>query len=102
MFISYYVCLKCRRRVVTNVVKTCDPTPLLYIFGNKICLNIGCIGTHATLPSSDIIDMLNERHHIMSHLIVFSNLWEIVFFKLKIVVFNGEQEKDSIIRVSVE
>ena len=26
-------------RVVTNVVRTCDPTPLLYIFGNKICLN---------------------------------------------------------------
>ena len=39
MFISYYVCLKCRGRVVTNVVRTCDPTPLLYIFGNKICLN---------------------------------------------------------------
>ena len=38
-FISYYVCLKCRGRVVTNVVRTCDPTPLLYIFGNKICLN---------------------------------------------------------------
>ena len=28
-----------RGRVVTNVVRTCDPTPLLYIFGNKICLN---------------------------------------------------------------
>ena len=27
-----------RGRVVTNVVRTCDPTPLLYIFGNKICL----------------------------------------------------------------
>ena len=39
MFISYYVCLKCRGRVVTNVVRTCDPTPLLYIFGNIICLN---------------------------------------------------------------
>ena len=35
----------------------------------------------------------------MSHLIVFSNLWERVFFKLNIVVFNGEQEKESIIRV---
>ena len=34
-----YVCLKCRGRVVTNVVRTCDPTQLLYIFGNKICLN---------------------------------------------------------------
>ena len=39
MFISYCVCLKCRGRVVANVVRTCDPTPLLYIFGNKICLN---------------------------------------------------------------
>ena len=39
MSISYCVCLKCRGRVVTNVVRTCDPTPLLYIFGNKICLN---------------------------------------------------------------
>ena len=39
LFNSYYVCLKCRGRVVTNVVRTCDPTPLLYIFGNKICLN---------------------------------------------------------------
>ena len=39
MFISYYVSLKCRGRVVTNVVRTCGPTPLLYIFGNKICLN---------------------------------------------------------------
>ena len=39
MFISYCVCLKCRGRVVTNVVRICDPTPLLYIFGNKICLN---------------------------------------------------------------
>ena len=39
MFISYCVSLKCRGRVVTNVVRTCDPTPLLYIFGNKICLN---------------------------------------------------------------
>ena len=29
----------CRGRVLTNVVITCDPTPLLYIFGNKICLN---------------------------------------------------------------
>ena len=29
----------CRGRVITNVVITCDPTPLLYIFGNKICLN---------------------------------------------------------------
>ena len=28
-----------RGRVLTNVVITCDPTPLLYIFGNKICLN---------------------------------------------------------------
>ena len=39
MFISYCVCLKCRGWVVTNVVRICDPTPLLYIFGNKICLN---------------------------------------------------------------
>ena len=39
MFISYYVRLKCRRRVVTNVVRTCDPTPLPYLFCNKICLN---------------------------------------------------------------
>ena len=29
----------CRGRVLTNVVITCDPTALLYIFGNKICLN---------------------------------------------------------------
>ena len=29
----------CRGRVLTDVVITCDPTPLLYIFGNKICLN---------------------------------------------------------------
>ena len=29
----------CRGRVLTYVVITCDPTPLLYIFGNKICLN---------------------------------------------------------------
>ena len=40
MFISYCVSLKCRGRVVTNVVRTCDPTPLLYIFGNKIYLNL--------------------------------------------------------------
>ena len=39
MFISYCVCLKSGGRVVTNVVRTCDPTPLLYIYGNKICLN---------------------------------------------------------------
>ena len=39
MFISFYVCLICRGRVVTKVVRTCDPTPLLYKFGNKICLN---------------------------------------------------------------
>ena len=30
MFTSFYVCLDCRRRVVTKVVRTCDPTPLLY------------------------------------------------------------------------
>ena len=30
MYISYHVCLKLRERVVTNVVKTCGPTPLLY------------------------------------------------------------------------
>ena len=29
----------CRGRVLTYVVITCVPTPLLYIFGNKICLN---------------------------------------------------------------
>ena len=32
MFISYYVYIDCRGRVKTNVVRTCDPTPLLYIF----------------------------------------------------------------------
>ena len=31
--------LHVRRRVVTKVVRTCDPTPLLYKIGNKICLN---------------------------------------------------------------
>ena len=47
MFISYCVCLKCRGRVVTNVVRTCDPTPLLYIFGNKICLNyLPCLAVY--------------------------------------------------------
>ena len=30
MFTSFYVCLDCRGRVVTRVVRTCDPTPLLY------------------------------------------------------------------------
>ena len=35
----------CRGRVVTDAVITCDPTPLLYIFGNKICL----IKLHANL-----------------------------------------------------
>ena len=30
MFISFYVCLDCRGRVLTNVVRTCDPIPLLY------------------------------------------------------------------------
>ena len=39
MFISFYVCLDCTGRVVTKVVRTCDPTPLLYQIGNKICLN---------------------------------------------------------------
>ena len=29
LFISYYVCLTCRGMVVTNVVRTRDPTPLL-------------------------------------------------------------------------
>ena len=36
----FHMTLKVQRgRVVTNVMRTCDPTPLLYIFGNKICLN---------------------------------------------------------------
>ena len=39
MFISCYVCLKCRGRVVTNVLGTCDQTLSLYIFGNKVCLS---------------------------------------------------------------
>ena len=30
MFTSFYVCLDCRGRVVTKVVRTCDPTPFLY------------------------------------------------------------------------
>ena len=30
MFTCFYVCLDCRGRVVTKVVRTCDPTPLLY------------------------------------------------------------------------
>ena len=38
MLISYYVCLKYRGRVVINVVRICDPTPLLYIFGNNFTL----------------------------------------------------------------
>ena len=29
MFISYCVYIECRGRVETNVVRTCDPTPLL-------------------------------------------------------------------------
>ena len=29
MFISYCAYIECRRRVETNVVRTCDPTPLL-------------------------------------------------------------------------
>ena len=29
----------CTGRVVTNVVRTCDPTPLLYFLGNEIRLN---------------------------------------------------------------
>ena len=31
--------LQCRGRAVTNVVRTCGPTPLLYYKSNKICLN---------------------------------------------------------------
>ena len=30
MFFSLHVCLNCRGRVLTKVVRTCDPTPLLY------------------------------------------------------------------------
>ena len=29
MFISYCAYIECRGRVETNVVRTCDPTPLL-------------------------------------------------------------------------
>ena len=56
-----------------------------------------CIGTHATLSSSDVIGMLKRSHHIMSHIQQLLG----AFLKLKTVVFDGEQEKESIIHVRV-
>ena len=53
MFISYYVCLKCRGRVVTNVVRTCDPTPLLYIFGNKNMFKLAKVTDFLLTDNSD-------------------------------------------------
>ena len=39
MLNSFNVCSNCRGRIVTKVVSTCDQTPSLIKFGNKICLN---------------------------------------------------------------
>ena len=61
-------------------------------------LYIGCIGTHATLSSSDVINSLYQSD--ACRISAYSATFESVF-KSKIVVFNGEQEKESTIRVRV-
>ena len=47
------------------------------------------------LSSSDTSVMLMRHYHIMSHLCVFKNFWELLF-KKQSAVFDGEQEKESI------
>ena len=56
-----------------------------------------------TWSSSDIIVMLKLHYHIMSHLSVFRNFLVNLgaFFNHTNAVFNGEQEKESTIRVRV-
>ena len=62
-------------------------------------LYIGCIGTHATNSSSDVIVILKWRHHIMSHFEQRIQGLLGAFFEHDNAVFNGEQEKESISRV---
>ena len=80
-----------------NVVFELDPNilALLYCSWKNISKKLSRAAYQKT---SDIIVMLKWHHHVVSHLSLLRNFWK-PFFKYINAVFNGEQDKESIICV---
>ena len=61
MFAVVYLCF--RGRAVTNVVRTCSPSPLS-IYGNKICLNYANL--RKTNINNTYLDLVNDNVYTKS------------------------------------